>query len=196
MRKTITLLIAAMLLLLLTLTGCASENIIVPMFNATGTSAAAIQNEYLRVERSGMTTHVTVTVNADDSSYESIQEQILALTYSTGNPIFHSVNIDVSSGIFYSVYTFRASLNTQQYGGVQGAGPVKLTVTVNMPDKITQSKGGQADGNTIVFIFDDLQETKEIAAVSEVNRYGVVLAIIGVLFVIVVVFLFMIKRKK
>ena len=65
-----------------------------------------------------------------------------------------------------------------------------------MPEKITQSKGGSADGNTIVFDFGELIEQTEIAAVSEANNYGVVLGICGGLIVVVAVLFIIIRKRK
>ena len=171
------------------------------------------------------TTYMTVSETTECSSYAEIKEKLLELTYNTDkldeyeaapqeesdpseytlytpeaakkdDHIFSSVDIERTTGIFYSVYTFRATVNPQESDNEQLNGAVKLTITVNMPDKITQSKGGKTDGRTIVFDFDGLNETNEIAAVSEVNHYGVVIGIICGLIVIAAVFLFVIKRKK
>ena len=57
-----------------------------------------------------------------------------------------------------------------------------------MKFKITQSKGGTVDGKTIVFDFDELNEQSEIAAVSEVNNYGVIIGIVAVLLIAAAVF--------
>ena len=173
----------------------------------------------------GDTTYMTVSDTTECSSYAEIKEKLLELTYNTDkldeyeaapqeesdpseytlytpeaakkdDHIFSSVDIERTTGIFYSVYTFRATVNPQESDNEQLNGAVKLTITVNMPDKITQSKGGKTDGRTVVFDFDGLNETNEIAAVSEVNHYGVVIGIICGLIVIAAVFLFVIKRKK
>ena len=65
-----------------------------------------------------------------------------------------------------------------------------------MPDKITQSKGGTVDGKTITFDLSEITDPTEIAAVSELNHYGVVLGICGGLVVVVAVLFVLIKRKK
>lgn len=174
----------------------------------------------------GDTTYMTVTETKEYGSYEEIREALLELTYNTdkldgltgdnddlaaapsdytlyqpetekkNDRIFESVNLEKTEGIFYSVYTFRATVNPPEVNNDQLKGAYKMTITVNMPDKITQSKGGSPDGKTIVFDFADLSETSEIAAVSEVNNYGVIIGICVALLVAAVVFVIVIKRKK
>lgn len=174
----------------------------------------------------GGETYVTYTDSKEYSSYEEIKAALLELTYNseefkdiaggdeedevapsdytlfTPEPekkddhIFASVDIDKKEGIFYSVYTFRATVNPceTEIEGFENA--FKLTVTLNMPDKVTQAKGGVVDGKTVVFDFEDLNGSSEIAAVSEVNNYGVVLGIIGALVIAAVVFFIIVRKKK
>lgn len=243
MRKTITLLLTA-LMLAFALTGCMRSDIGVTLNkDGTGSVSASVGIEksvYDQLTAAGAdifegktpvpveygdTTYMTVSETTECSSYAEIKEKLLELTYNTDkldeyeaapqeesdpfeytlytpeaakkdDHIFSSVDIERTTGIFYSVYTFRATVNPQESDNEQLNGAVKLTITVNMPDKITQSKGGKTDGRTVVFDFDGLNETNEIAAVSEVNHYGVVIGIICGLIVIAAVFLFVIKRKK
>lgn len=243
MRKTITLLLTA-LMLAFALTGCMRSDIGVTLNkDGTGSVSASVGIEksvYDQLTAAGAdifkgktpvpveygdTTYMTVSDTTECSSYAEIKEKLLELTYNTDkldeyeaapqeesdpseytlytpeaakkdDHIFSSVDIERTTGIFYSVYTFRATVNPQESDNEQLNGAVKLTITVNMPDKITQSKGGKTDGRTVVFDFDGLNETNEIAAVSEVNHYGVVIGIICGLIVIAAVFLFVIKRKK
>jgi len=138
--------------------------------------------------------YITYTETKEYSSYDEIKTALLELTYNSdkiesfGNTeedqpdeseytlytpaaekkddhIFSSVDIDKTEGIFYSVYTFRATVNPHETTDETMDGSFKLAITVNMPDKITQSKGGEVDGKTIVFDFDELDEANEIAAV-------------------------------
>ena len=244
MKKTITLLLAA-LALVFALTGCARSDIGVTL-NKNGTGSIAVS---FGIEKSvydqlaalggsdifegrtpeaikyGDTTYMTVFETKEYGSYEEIKAALLELTYNTdkldgltgeeepaedpseytlytpepekkNDKIFESVDIDRSTGIFYSVYTFRATVNAPETESDGLSGAYKLTVTVNMPEKITQSKGGSADGNTIVFDFGELTEQTEIAAVSEANNYGVVLGICGGLIVVVAVLFIFIRKKK
>ena len=246
MKKTITLLLTA-LMLVFALTGCVRSDIGVTLNkNGTGSVSASFGIEKSAYEqlkaigtdifegrdteeqKYGDATYVTYTETKEYGSYEEIKAALLELTYNTDkfeeleggdaepvsdpsdytlytpepekkdDHIFASVDLDRSAGIFYSVYTFRATVNppeasedTASFGG-----DYKVTITVNMPEKITQSKGGSADGNTIVFDFSELTEQTEIAAVSEANNYGVVLGICGGLIVIVAVLFIFIRKKK
>ena len=112
--------------------------------------------------------------------------------------VFASVDIDRTAGIFYSVYTFKATVNPIEIGNsAMSSGDVfKTTITVNMPYKISQTKGGVVNGKTVVFDINNLNGSTEIAAVSEANHYGVVLGICGGLVVIVAVLFILVKRKK
>ena len=246
MKKTITLLLTA-LMLVYALTGCVRSDIGVTLNkNGTGSVSASFGIEKSAYEqlkamgtdifegrdtaeqKYGDATYVTYTETKEYGSYEEIKAALLELTYNTDkygsleedrtepdsdpsdytlytpepekkdDHIFASVDLDRSAGIFYSVYTFRATVNppeafedTASFGG-----DYKVTITVNMPEKITQSKGGSADVNTIVFDFSELTEQTEIAAVSEANNYGVVLGICGGLIVIVAVLFIFIRKKK
>ncbi len=246
MKKTITLLLTA-LMLVFALTGCVRSDIGVTLNkNGTGSVSASFGIEKSAYEqlkamgtdifegrdtaeqKYGDATYVTYTETKEYGSYEEIKAALLELTYNTDkygsleedrtepdsdpsdytlytpepekkdDHIFASVDLDRSAGIFYSVYTFRATVNppeasedTASFGG-----DYKVTITVNMPEKITQSKGGSADGNTIVFDFSELTEQTEIAVVSEANNYGVVLGICGGLIVIVAVLFIFIRKKK
>ncbi len=244
MKKTITLLLAA-LALVFALTGCARSDIGVTL-NKNGTGSVAVS---IGIEKSvydqlaalggsdifegrtpeavkyGDTTYMTVSETKEYGSYEEIKAALLELTYNTdkldgltgeeepaedpseytlytpepekkNDKIFESVDLDRSTGIFYSVYTFRATVNAHETESDGLSGAYKLTVTVNMPEKITQSKGGSADGDTIVFDFGELTEQTEIAAVSEANNYGVVLGICGGLIVVVAVLFIIIRKRK
>ena len=215
MRKTITLLLTA-LMLAFALTGCMRSDIGVTLNkDGTGSVSASVGIEksvYDQLSAAGAdifegktpvpveygdTTYMTVTETTECSSYAEIKDKLLALTYNTDklkeyeaapqedsdpseytlytpdsakkdDHVFSSVDIDRTTGIFYSVYTFRATVNPQESGSEQLNGAVKLTITVNMPDKITQSKGGKTDGRTIVFDFDELNEANEINDRSDI----------------------------
>lgn len=178
-------------------------------------------------QKYGDATYVTYTETKEYKSYDEIKAALLELTYNTDkleglneeaapssdpseytlytpepekkdDHIFSSIDLDSSSGIFYSVYSFRATVNPpvmKESTESSGSG-YKVTITVNMPEKITQNKGGAVDGKTIVFDFGDFKETTEIAAVSESNHYGAILGICGGLVVIVAALFIFIKKKK
>ncbi len=173
-------------------------------------------------------TYVMYTETKEYGSYAEIKNALLELTYNTDelknladteygpvsdlsnytpytpekektdDHVFALVDIDRSTGIFYSVYTFRATVNPPEPDGKSNgnSGDYIVTITVNMPDKITQSKGGMVEGNTITFDLSEIPAPTEIAAVSELNHYGVVLGICGGLIVVVAVLFIFIKRKK
>ena len=246
MKKTITLILAA-LALALAFTGCARSDIGITLNkNGTGSVAASFGIEKSAYEqlkalgtdifegkttteqKYGDATYITYTETKEYGSYAEIKGALLELTYNsdkledlegqdakpvsdpsdytlytpekenTDDHIFASVDLDRSSGIFYSVYTFRATVNPPATGEDTNESDIdyKVTITVNMPDKITQSKGGIVDGKTITFDLSEITDPTEIAAVSELNHYGVVLGICGGLVVVVAVLFVLIKRKK
>lgn len=114
------------------------------------------------------------------------------------NHIFSSVNIEKNSGIFYSSYTFNAVMNPQSNEGLDYDvnDTFKVTLTVEMPEEITQSKGGKVDGNKITFDIADITESQEFAATCEANNTGVVIGIVIGLVVIVAGVFCLIKFKK
>lgn len=114
------------------------------------------------------------------------------------NHIFSSVNIEKNSGIFYSSYTFNAVMNPQSNDGLDYDmnEAFKVTLTVEMPEEITQSKGGKVEGNKITFDIADVTESQEFAATCESNNTGVVIGIVIGLVVIVAGIFCFIKFKK
>ena len=102
------------------------------------------------------------------------------VTPAKDNHIFSSVKIDRNRGIFYSSYTFRAVLNPQKAEGEEydPNEAFKVTLSVEMPGKITDAKGGTPDGNKIVFDIADITESQELAAASEENHNGVVIGMV------------------
>ncbi len=244
MKKTITLLLTAVLLAF-ALTGCVKTDIGVTLNkNGTGSVSASLGIEKSVYDqltalggsdifdgktpeavKYGDTTYMTVTETKEYGSYDEIKMALLALTYNTdklesfggtdepdddpsdytlyqpvvkkkNDHIFDSVNLEKTEGIFYSVYTFRATVNPPEVKEDQFKNAYKMTIAVNMPDKVTQSKGGIVDGKTIVFDFDEFTEVSEIVAVSETNNYGVIIGICVALLAAAVVFVIVIKRKK
>jgi hypothetical protein len=72
----------------------------------------------------------------------------------------------------------------------------KVTLTVEMPEEITQTKGGTAEGNKITFDIDDITESQEIVAACESTNTGVIIGIVIGLVVLVVGFVCFVKFKK
>lgn len=114
------------------------------------------------------------------------------------NHIFSSVNIEKNSGIFYSSYTFNAVLNPQSNEGLDYDmnETFKVTLSVEMPEEITQAKGGTIEGNKVTFDIADITESQEVAATCEANNVGVVVGVALVLVAIVVGFFCFVKFKK
>lgn len=102
------------------------------------------------------------------------------VTPTKDNHIFSSVKIDRNRGIFYSSYTFKAVLNPQKAEGEEydPNEAFKVTLSVEMPGRITGAKGGTPDGNKIVFDIADITESQELAAASEENHNGVVIGMV------------------
>ena len=119
-------------------------------------------------------------------------------TSDNDNHIFSSVNIESNSGIFYSSYTFNAVMNPQSDEGLDYDmnSVFKVTLTVEMPEEITQSKGGKVEGKKIIFDIADISESQEFAATCESNNTGIVIGIVAGLALVVAGIFFFIKFKK
>lgn len=144
-------------------------------------------------------------MNDDSEDFDGNGEDIIVLpdyeepeAPAKDNHIFSSVNIEKNSGIFYSSYTFNAVMNPQSNEGLDYDmnDTFKVTLTVEMPGEITQSKGGTAEGNKITFDITDITESQEFAATCESNNTGVVIGIVIGLVVIVAGVFCLIKFKK
>ena len=143
-------------------------------------------------------------MNVENEDFDGNGEDIIVIPNTepaateTDNRIFSSVNIEKNSGIFYSSYTFNAVMNPQSNDGLDYDmnDAFKVTLTVEMPDEITQSKGGKVEGNKITFDIADVTESQEFAATCETNNTGVVIGIVVGLVVIVAGIFCLIKFKK
>jgi hypothetical protein len=144
-------------------------------------------------------------MNADNESFDTSSDDLIVVPYydepkvpEKDNHIFSSVNIEKNSGIFYSTYTFSASMNPQSNDGLDYDmnEAFKVTLTVEMPEEITQTKGGTAEGNKITFDIDDITESQEIVAACESTNTGVIIGIVIGLVVLVVGFVCFVKFKK
>ena len=170
----------------------------------------------------GGTTYVAYTENKQYRSYEDMEKALLAMTYETemledaeamqtddaftptadepvrDNHIFSSVNIEKNSGIFYTSYTFNAVLNPQNSEGLDYDlnETFKVTLSVEMPAKIQNAKGGAVDGNKIVFDIADITEGQELAAACEENNTGLLVGSVIVLALLVVGIVFLFKAKQ
>ena len=114
------------------------------------------------------------------------------------NHIFSSVSIEKDSGIFQSTYTFHAVLNAQsnENPDYDMNDTFKVTLSVEMPCEITDSKGGTAEGNKIVFDVADITESQELSATCQENHTGAVIGITLAIVALVVGLVFLFKSKK
>jgi len=172
-------------------------------------------------------TYVSYTETKSYENYEDIEKALLEMTYESDvfdglntedfetedavesaeaaepAPIFKSVSIDKSSGLFYSNYTFKAEMNPQEISDSEDTEmdlPIdtdsfRMTFTVTMPSDITQANGATVEGNKAVFEIDDITEAQEFSVVCEQNNVVTVIVIIVVLVIVLGLFFFLTKRK-
>lgn len=114
------------------------------------------------------------------------------------NHIFSSISIEKDSGIFQSTYTFHAVLNAQsnENADYDMNDTFKVTLSVEMPCEITDSKGGTAEGNKIIFDIADITESQELSATCEENHTGAVIGITLAIVALVVGLVFFFKSRK
>ena len=172
-------------------------------------------------------TYVSYTETKSHENYEDIEKALLEMTYESDvfdglntedfetedaeesaeaaepAPIFKSVSIDKSSGLFYSNYTFKAEMNPQEISDSEDiemdlpidTDSFRMTFTVTMPSDITQANGATIEGNKAVFEIDDITEAQEFSVVCEQNNVAAVIVIIIVLVIVLGLFFFLTKRK-
>ena len=172
-------------------------------------------------------TYVSYTETKSYENYEDIEKALLEMTYESDvfdglntedfetedaeesaeaaepSPIFKSVSIDKSSGLFYSNYTFKAEMNPQEISDSEDiemdlpidTDSFRMTFTVTMPSDITQANGATIEGNKAVFEIDDITEAQEFSVVCEQNNVVAVIVIIVVLVIVLGLFFFLTKRK-
>lgn len=172
-------------------------------------------------------TYVSYTETKSYENYEDIEKALLEMTYESDvfdglntedletedagesaeaaepAPIFKSVSIDKSSGLFYSNYTFKAEMNPQEISDSEDiemdlpidTDSFRMTFTVTMPSDITQANGATVEGNKAVFEIDDINEAQEFSVVCEQNNVVAVIVIIVVLVIVLGLFFFLTKRK-
>ena len=172
-------------------------------------------------------TYVSYTETKSYENYEDIEKALLEMTYESDvfdglntedfekedavesaeaaepAPIFKSVSIDKSSGLFYSNYTFKAEMNPQEISDSEDiemdlpidTDSFRMTFTITMPSDITQASGGTVEENKAVFEIDDITEAQEFSVISEQNNIVAVVVIVVVLVIILGLFFFLTKRK-
>ena len=117
------------------------------------------------------------------------------------NHIFSSIRIEKKRELFRTTYSFNAQLNPQNADAVDydPNETFKVTLSVEMPAEITEAKGGDVEGNKVVFDITDITEKQEFSAVSEVSHTGVVIGIIAAVVAVAALtvgLIYMSKHKK
>ncbi len=115
------------------------------------------------------------------------------------NHIFSDVKIEKTGGLFSSTYRFHAVMNPQSNTDPDNDvnDTFRVTLSVELPDEITASQGGKAEGNKVTFDIADITEAKEMSAECEVSNTGVVIAVaVGIVLVIAAVIICFIKFKR
>ena len=111
-------------------------------------------------------------------------------------PVFKSVEIVKNEGLFYTNYTFNAVLNPLPKNAEYDFNDMmKLSITLEMPEAISQTNGGTVEGKTVTFDIEDLTNETELLASAEANNYVVIVSIVVVLVLVLALFLFLTKKK-
>lgn len=111
-------------------------------------------------------------------------------------PIFKSVEIVKNEGLFYTNYTFNAVLNPLPKNAEYDFNDMmKLSITLEMPEEISQTNGGTVEDKTVTFDIEDLTNETELLASAEANNYVVIVSIVVVLVLVLALFLFLTKKK-
>ncbi len=156
--------------------------------------------------------YIAYTETKDYASFEEIEKALSDMTYNTGDlgdmtePVNNeSPAVNSDDHIFKSVeikkdgskYVFDAVLNKVE-GQVQGydmSDVFKISISVEMPAKISAYKNGTVDGKKITFDISDLSEELELYA--ECKTASVVPVVIcGVLVIASIVAFFVIRKRK
>ncbi|MFH1785641.1 MAG: hypothetical protein ABH842_04390 [Candidatus Micrarchaeota archaeon] len=74
---------------------------------------------------------------------------------------------------------------------------VNITYTVEMPSEIDSASIGTAQGSTVTFdVVEAMKGSQPVVVVSKEINYGYLIAILGIIVLLVVAYLFMISSKK
>ena len=136
---------------------------------------------------------------AEENEGMTDSEIVIAPTETTETevlPIFKSVEIVKNEGLFYTNYTFNAVLNPLPKNAEYDFNDMmKLSITLEMPEEITQANGGTVEDKTVTFDIEDLTNETELLASAEANNYVVIVSIVVVLVLVLALFLFLTKKK-
>lgn len=139
-------------------------------------------------------------LGADESveSSDSSASNENSSTDENDSTIFETVNISKSGDYFKKTYAFKAKLKSLENSSTEEGALdfnineiFKLTLSLEMPGKITDYKGGKLEDNKVTFNIVDLTAGQEIYAYSEVGIANLQVIIAGVLVVLLlIVFIF------
>ncbi len=166
-------------------------------------------------------TYVAYTEVKEYESFDDIEKALLEMTYSTDelaelessdeeispileSPIFKSVEIEKTSGLFYTVYSFNATLNPQTEAEESEDVAIdipldeafRMTFSVEMPKAITESNGGTVEDNKVTFEIDDVTEAAEFSVMSEQLNIAAIVVIVLALLIVAVAFVLFMKRRS
>lgn len=134
------------------------------------------------------------TVGNESDAVNPNSDEITGIN--TDTRVFKSVKIEKKSGLFYTAYTFKATMNPQKASPDYDVSDIfKVTLSIEMPTDITEASGGKVDGKSVTFDIEDITEETQLAVTSESNNVGVVIGIVAALVILMVVF-FLIFRGK
>ncbi len=250
MKKKIFVLVTAVLMLAVMLTGCIQTDIGVKIDKKDGGSISATlgieKDFYDMLKENGSdpfegketveytyedSTYVSYTEVKNYDSYEQMEKALLDMTYNTeliedaenaeegetdvdnseltvdaepeapaqDNHIFSTVNIEKNGSIFSSSYTFNAVMNPQRNEDESDYDVndiFKVTLSVGMPDEITEYEGGTVEGNKITFDITDITESQEFSATCETSNAGAVVGVVAIVLVVVIVGAFIFMKVK
>lgn len=146
----------------------------------TGCSSAT--SDFKAVVSKGTETVSTITENTEN--------ELKKIMLSDGTPLFKSVEIKESNGLFYNSYTFKATTN------IDAKGKDSYIVTVTMPGNITQTKDGVVKDNIVTFTIENFNQENELAAYSDSNNITAVIVILVILVAVLGAFIYFTKRKE
>jgi len=138
-----------------------------------------------------------ISANEDETGEADTTGTELPVSADTDTHVFKSVKIEKKSGLFYTAYTFKATMNPQKASPDYDLSDIfKVTLSVEMPSDITESSGGVVEGKSVTFDIEDITEKTELMAASESNNIGVIIGIIAALVVLMVIFFFLFRNKN
>ncbi len=167
-------------------------------------SSSTDKEETIEYEFDGKT-YVGYTEEKEFASYEEMEKFLLELTYETDasedaddasgevaiddagdsdeadTHIFKDAVIAKDGGFFANNYHFHLTINPQEDTDAYNAKDMfRVTISVEMPNAITETVGGTSEGNKVTFDIKDVTQEQEISAVSEsVNSSSIVAVVAG-----------------